>query len=158
MNMITKIKELEKRIELLEIKNGTSLDQNIIASELLSVQLSRLLNSPYDPYSENIYHRTCAQLKDFLRENGFPVYSLSRSAVGGISYYNLEFNLSDRKVAVEISDLDIADCLGIEKIGLVDYHEKNGEYHLVYLIDEEELNNKYLKNGNLKFQTKTFKY
>lgn len=151
MNIETKIKELEKRIELLEIKNGISLDQNIIAQELLSVQLSRILNSPYDLYSENIYHRTSAQLKDFLEKKGFPVCSVSRSAIGSISYYNLEFNLSDRKAAVEISDLNIANCLGIEKIGLVDYHERNGEYHLVYLIDEEELNNKYLKNGNLEF-------
>lgn len=104
---------------------------------------------PYD----NIYHRTSRQLEEHLEDNGFPVDSVSRSSVGKVEYYNVQFNLSDDEWSYEkTSTSKIGELLGIKGVGLVDFHKENGMVHEVTLIDEKELNKKYLKDGNLVFE------
>lgn len=103
------------------------------------------------PY-ENIYYRTSRQLKEYLKDNGFPVDTVSRSSVGDLSFYNVEFNLSDDEWEYEkTNDLKIRELLGIRNVGLVDFHKQGGMVHEVILVSEKELNDKYLKNGNLRF-------
>lgn len=104
---------------------------------------------PYD----NIYYRTSRQLEEHLEDNGFPVDNVSRSSVGRAEYYNVQFNLSnDEWSYTKTSQSKIASLLGIKGVGLVDFHKENEMVHEVILIDEKELNRKYLKDGNLVFE------
>jgi hypothetical protein len=108
-----------------------------------------LIGLPYD----NIYHRTSRQLENHLKTNGFLVDTVSRSSVGDLSFYNVEFNLSDDEWEYEkTNDLQIRKLLGIRNVGLVDFHKQGGMVHEVILIDEDELNDKYLQDGNLIFE------
>ena len=103
---------------------------------------------PYD----NIYHRTSKQLENHLKDNGFLVDTVSRSSVGDLSFYHVEFNLSNDEWEYEkTNDYRIRKLLGIENVGLVDFHKQGGMVHEVILVSEKELNDKYLKNGNLRF-------
>ena len=103
---------------------------------------------PYD----NIYHRTSKQLENHLKDNGFLVDTVSRSSVGDLSFYHVEFNLSDDEWEYEkTNDLQMSELLGIRKVGLVDFHKQDGMVHEVILISVKELNDKYLKDGNLVF-------
>ena len=118
--------------------------------------LELLINPIYTKYeysyNENIYYRTCRQLKEHLLECGFIVSSVSRSNVGDVHYYHVEINLSDDEWEYEkTNDLLMGKALGINGVGLVDFHEVNGKIHEVILIDEKELNEKYLVDGNLVF-------
>ena len=107
-----------------------------------------LIGVPYD----NIYHRTSKQLENHLKDNGFLVDTVSRSGVGDLSFYNVEFNLSDDEWESEkTNDLKIRKLLGIRNVGLVDFHQQNGMVHKVILVSEKELNDKFLKDGNLVF-------
>ena len=102
--------------------------------------------------TENIYHRTCRQLKEHLLEHNIPITSVSRSSVGKKTYYNLQFDLSKEEYSVkDVSTYKIISLLGIKGVGLVEYRNDDDGYHMIYLVDEKELNDKYLKNGNLKF-------
>ena len=102
--------------------------------------------------TENVYHRTCRQLKEHLLEHNIPITSVSRSSVGKKTYYNLQFDLSKEEYSVkDVSTYKIMSLLDVKGVGLVDYQNKNDGYHMIYLVDEKELNDKYLKNGNLKF-------
>lgn len=104
-------------------------------------------------YCENIYHRTSRQLKEYLIRNDFPVDTVSRSSVGDKEYYNIEFNVpNDEWRYDKTSDCKMAELLDIKGIGLVDYYEHDGIIHEVHLIDEKELNDKYLIDGNLEFK------
>ena len=103
---------------------------------------------PYD----NIYHRTSKQLENHLKDNGFLVDTVSRSSVGDLSFYHVEFNLSDDEWDYEkTNDLKIRELLGIRNVGLVDFHKQGGMVHEVILVSVKELNDKYLKDGNLVF-------
>lgn len=103
---------------------------------------------PYD----NIYHRTSKQLENHLKDNGFLVDTVSRSSVGDLSFYHVEFNLSDDEWDYEkTNDLLIRKLLGIRNVGLVDFHKQGGMVHEVILVSVKELNDKYLKDGNLVF-------
>ena len=103
---------------------------------------------PYD----NIYHRTSKQLENHLKDNGFLVDTVSRSSVGDLSFYHVEFNLSDDEWEYEkTNDLKIRELLGIRNVGLVDFHKQGGMVHEVILVSVKELNDKYLKDGNLVF-------
>ena len=103
---------------------------------------------PYD----NIYHRTSKQLETYLKDNGFLVDDVSRVSVEDLSFYHVEFNLSDEEWEYEkTNDLHIMKLLGIKNVGLVDFHKQDGMIHKVTLVSEKELNAKYLKNGNLVF-------
>ena len=109
---------------------------------------SRGIGLPYD----NIYHRTSKQLEDHLKDNGFLVDSVSMSSVGDLSFYHVEFNLSDDEWEYEkTNDLIMSELLGIRNVGLVDFYKQGGMVHEVILVSAQELNNKYLKNGNLVF-------
>ena len=108
----------------------------------------RPIGLPYD----NIYYRTSRQLENHLKDNGFLVDSVSKSSVGDLSFYHVEFNLSDDEWEYEkTNDLRMSELLGIRNVGLVDFYEQDGMVHEVILVSEQELNNKYLKNGNLVF-------
>lgn len=108
----------------------------------------RPVGVPYD----NIYHRTSRQLENHLKTNGFLVDTVSRVRVGDLSFYNVEFNLSDNEWEYEkTNDLKIKELLGIRNVGLVDFHKQGGMVHEVILVSEKELNDKYLKDGNLIF-------
>ena len=108
----------------------------------------RAIGSPYD----NIYHRTSKQLENHLKDNGFLVDTVSRSSVGDLSFYHVEFNLSDDEWEYEkTTDFKIRELLGIRNVGLVDFHNHGGMVHEVILVSEQELNDKYLKDGNLVF-------
>ena len=103
---------------------------------------------PYD----NIYHRTSKQLENHLKDNGFLVDTVSRSSVGDLSFYHVEFNLSDDEWDYEkTNDLKIRELLGIRNVGLVDFHKQGGMVHEVILVSVKELNDKFLKDGNLVF-------
>ena len=101
---------------------------------------------------DNIYHRTSKQLENHLKDNGFLVDSVSRSSVGDLSFYHVEFNLSDDEWEYEkTDDLRMSELLGIRNVGLVDFYNQGGIVHEIILVSAQELNNKYLKNGNLVF-------
>ena len=101
---------------------------------------------------DNIYHRTSKQLENHLKDNGFPVDAVSRSSVGDLSFYHVEFNLSDDEWEYEkTNDLRIRKLLGIRNVGLVDFHKQDGMVHEVILVSVKELNDKYLQDGNLVF-------
>lgn len=103
---------------------------------------------------DNIYHRTCNQLRDYLISEGICIESVGRCYVGFKNYYNLQFNIAEEDYNLETSEniLNIGKLLGVENIGLVDFDEFKGRIHEVYIIDEEELNEKYLDNGDLIFK------
>ena len=104
---------------------------------------------PYD----NIYHRTSKQLENHLKDNGFPVDTVSRSSVGDLSFYNVGFNLSDDEWEYEkTSDLQMRKLLGIRNVGLVYFHNEAGRIHEIILVSVKELDDKYLKDGNLVFK------
>ena len=104
---------------------------------------------PYD----NIYHRTSKQLENHLKDNGFLVDNVSRSSVGDLSFYHVEFNLSDDEWEYEkTNDLQMRKLLGIRNVGLVDFHKQDGMIHEVILVSVKELDDKYLKDGNLVFK------
>lgn len=101
---------------------------------------------------DNIYHRTSEQLKEYLNDNGFPVDTVSRSSVGDLSFYHVEFNLSDDEWEYEkTNDFQMRELLGIRNVGFVDFHKQDGMVHEVILVSVKELNDKYLKDGNLVF-------
>ena len=107
-----------------------------------------LIGAPYD----NIYHRTSRQLENHLKDNGFLVDTVSRSCVGDLSFYHVEFNLSyDEWEYEKTNDLQIRKLLGIRNVGLVDFHKRDEMIHEVILVSEKELNDKYLQDGNLVF-------
>ena len=102
---------------------------------------------------DNIYLRTCRQLKKHLNDGGFPVESVSRCYIGNKEYYNLEFNLKEDDWDYDkTKHWGIASFLDIKSVGLVDFHKHDGMIHQVLLVDEKELNDKYLKDGNLVFE------
>ena len=106
------------------------------------------IGSPYD----NFYYRTSRQLENHLKDNGFLVDTVSRSSVGDLSFYHVEFNLSDDEWEYEkTNDFQIRKLLKIRNVGLVDFHKRDEMIHEVLLVSEKELNDKYLKDGNLVF-------
>lgn len=108
-----------------------------------------LIGLPYD----NVHHRTSRQLEIHLKDNGFLVDTVSRSRVGDLSFYHVEFNLSkDDWVSEKTNHNLISKLLKIKKVGIVDFHEQDGMIHKVVLVSEKELNDKYLKDGNLIFE------
>lgn len=107
---------------------------------------------------DNIFHRTCNQLHDFLVENGIRVDSVSRCHIGAKNFYHLEFNIPDGDYTLEVSEKigGIDSLLNIVNLGLADFYQyrKSGQgtmIHEVVLIDEDELNKKYLRDGDLIF-------
>ena len=110
---------------------------------------STSIGSPYD----NFYLRTSKQLENYLKDNGFLVDTVSRSSVGDLSFYHVEFNLSDDEWEYEkTNDLQMRKLLGIRNVGLVDFHKQDGMIHEVILVSVKELDDKYLKDGNLVFK------
>ena len=102
---------------------------------------------------DNIYHRTSKQLENHLKDNGFLVDNVSRSSVGDLSFYHIEFNLSDDEWDYKkTNDLQMRKLLGIRNVGLVDFHKQDGMIHEVILVSVKELDDKYLKDGNLVFK------
>ena len=112
------------------------------------LSIPRAIGLPYD----NIYHRTLKQLENHLKDNGFLVDTVSRSNVGDLSFYHVVFNLSDDEWEDEkTNDFKIRELLGIRNVGLVDFYQQDRMVHEVILVSEQELNDKYLKDGNLVF-------
>lgn len=104
-------------------------------------------------FSDNIYHRTCKQLEQFLIMHSVPVKYVSRSSVGDYDFYNLKFELPLEKWDGHCnSSTLIARLLNIKNVGLVNHFKHDDIIHEVILIDENELNNKYLKDENLVFK------
>lgn len=102
--------------------------------------------------NDNFYHRTSRQLENHLKDNGFLVDTVSRSSVGDLRFYHVEFNLSEDEWEYEkTNNLQIQKLLGIKNAGLVDFYKRDGMIHEVLLVSEKELNDKYLKDGNLVF-------
>lgn len=111
------------------------------------------LITPTSRRYDNIYHRTSKQLENHLKDNGFLVDNVSRSSVGDLMFYNVEFNLSDDEWDYKkTNDLQMRKLLGIENVGLVDFHKQDGMIHKIILVSEKELDDKYLKDGNLVFK------
>ena len=80
------------------------------------------------------------------------VDTVSRSNVGDLSFYHVVFNLSDDEWEDEkTNDFKIRELLGIRNVGLVDFYQQDKMVHEVILVSEQELNDKYLKDGNLVF-------
>lgn len=143
LNLLNKLTKENQKLK--DDKNQHLLD--LLCCNLI-ISLPRAIGLPYD----NIYHRTSKQLENHLKDNGFLVDTVSRSSVGDLSFYHVEFNLSDDEWEYEkTNDLRMRELLGIRNVGLVDFHKQGGIVHEVILVSEQELNNKYLKNGNLMF-------
>lgn len=127
-------------------------DKNQYLLDLLFCNSIRFSPHTIELPRDNIYHRTSKQLENHLKDNGFLVDSVSMSSVGDLSFYHVEFNLSDDEWEYEkTNDLKIGKLLGIRNVGLVDFHKQGGMVHEVILISKQELNDKYLKEGNLVF-------
>ena len=151
----------EKRFEIYDADDWELISQYIRliieASNLPKWGHYELIDNPFkmtDTYkdSDNIYHRTSKQLENHLKDNGFLVDTVSRSSVGDLSFYNVKFNLSDNEWEYEkTNDLEMRKLLGIRDVGLVDFHQQDGMIHEVILVSVKELNDKYLKDGNLIF-------
>ena len=148
--------KLVKRVEKLE--NEKMID------DLFNLQVSRI-RPPHDYYCtppfimpklitpyDNIYHRTSRQLKEHLKMNGFCVDSVSRVHIGRTEYYHVEFNMTEDDFHNKKNgDNQIKKLLDIKGVGLADFFKHDDKIHEVILVDEKELNDKYLKNGNLHF-------
>lgn len=143
MTIEDQIDELFRRVEKLEKRKSNYGYMPIIPGANLRFASS---------CTENVYHRTCRQLKEHLLEHNIPITSVSRSSVGKKTYYNLQFDLSKEEYSVrDVSTYKIANLFDIKGVGLVEYRNDDDSYHMIYLVDEKELNNKYLRNGNLNF-------
>lgn len=102
--------------------------------------------------TNNIYYRKTHQLKKHLKNNGFLVDEVSRSNIGDTNYYNVKLNVPEDTPPKQISYSSMGRLLGIENVGLADFYKHDGMIHVVVLIDEEELDAKYLNDdGNLVF-------
>ncbi len=149
-------KELVKRVDKLENEK--------MVDDLFKLQVSKIRPS-YDHYyctpslipklitpHNNIYHRTSQQFKEHLKMNGFCVNSVSRVHIGEKKYYHVEFNMTEDDFHNKKNgDYQIRKLLDIKGAGLVDFFQHDNKIHEVVLVDEKELNDKYLKNGNLHF-------
>lgn len=147
-------KELVKRVDKLENEK--------MVDDLFKLQVSKIRPS-YDYYycappliqkliTSNIYHRTSQQFKEHLKMNGFCVNSVSRVHIGEKNYYHVEFNMTEDDFHNKKNgDYQIRELLDIKGVGLVDFFKYDNKIHEVVLVDEKELNDKYLKNGNLHF-------
>ena len=110
---------------------------------------------PTDP-KYNIHYRLTGQLREHLIKNGFCVDEVSRVNIGEKEYYALDFNLKkDEWSHRKTNHTLITKLLGIENIGLVDFFFFFYMIHEVILVDEEELNDKYLSGDNLDFNKKS---
>lgn len=117
------------------------------------ININQLANiiCPQD-ITHNIYYRKTNQLKKHLKNNGFLVDEVSRSNIGDTNYYNVELNVPDDTPHERISFSLMERLLGIKNMGLVDFYKYDGMIHVVVLIDEGELDAKYLNDdGNLVF-------
>ena len=142
-NLLNKLTKENQKLK--DDKNQHLLDL-LCCNPILS--LPRAIGLPYD----NIYHRILRQLENHLKDNGFLVDDVSRSSVGDLSFYHVQFNLSDDEWEYEKTNpFKIRNLLGIKNVGLVDFHKQGGMVHEVILVSEQELNDKYLKDGNLVF-------
>lgn len=122
---------------------------------------------PYLPYwntpipigvpneENNIYYRTCKQLHDYLIDNDFAECQVSRASIGDTEYYNIQFDVPTSCDHSQIDYHRMKKLLHIENIGLMDFSTIKKEcgsiHHIVVVIDEKELNDKYLVDGNLIF-------
>ena len=128
-------------------------DKNQHLLDLISYTPTFITPTPIGLLYENIYHRTSKQLENHLKDNGFLVDTVSRSSVGDLSFYHVEFNLSDDEWEYEKTNhLQMRKLLGIRNVGLVDFHKQDEMIHEVILISVKELDDKYLKDGNLVFK------
>ena len=144
-NLLNKLTKENQKLK--DDKNQHLLDL-LRCNPILS--LPRAIGLPYD----NIHYRTSKQLETHLKNNGFLVDTVLRSSVGDLSFYHVEFNLSDDEWEYEKTSYSkIRKLLRIKNVGLVDFYEQGGMVHEVILISEQELNDKYLKDGNLVFNS-----
>lgn len=105
------------------------------------------LIAPFD-LAYNPYHRHCRQLEVKLKKHGVKC-NVSRSNVGEHQYYNLSFKLD--KTDENCSDWRIKEILGIKNVGLVKFDKIDDVIYKTILVDEDELNDKYLVDGDLVF-------
>lgn len=105
------------------------------------------LIAPFD-LAYNPYHRHCRQLEVKLKKHGVKC-NVSRSNVGEHQYYNLSFKLD--KTDENCSDWRIKKILGIKNVGLVNFDKIDDVIYKTLLVDEDELNDKYLVDGDLVF-------
>lgn len=147
------------------VKRVDKLENEKMIDDLFGLQVLRI-KPPYDYYCctppfvmqklitpyDNIYHRTSRQLKEHLKMNGFCVDSVSRVHIGRTKYYHVEFNMTEDDFHNKKNgDYQIRKLLDIKGVGLADFFKHDGKIHEVVLVDEKELNDKYLKDGNLHF-------
>lgn len=146
-NTANLLNKLTKENQKLKNDKNQHLMDLIYYTPIISTSTS--IGSLYD----NIYLRTSKQLENHLKDNGFLVDTVSRSSVGDLSFYHVEFNLSDDEWEYEkTNDLQMRKLLGIRNVGLVDFHKQDGMIHEVILVSVKELDDKYLKDGNLVFK------
>ena len=103
---------------------------------------------------KNIYYRKTKQLKEYLENNGFAKMQVTRVRIGEKYYYNIKFRIMGEYTHKTTSHERMGKLLNIKHIGLIDYSHINDETHITILIDEKELDSKYLVDGNLQFNTK----
>lgn len=128
-------------------------DRNQYLHDLIYYTPIAITSTSIGSLYDNFYLRTSKQLENYLKDNGFLVDTVSRSSVGDLSFYHVEFNLSDDEWEYEkTNDLQMRKLLGIRNVGLVDFHKQDGMIHEVILVSVKELDDKYLKGGNLVFK------
>ena len=108
---------------------------------------------PEFPINNNFFHRVCKQLENYLIKNRFQVSEVSRVDLGSKKYYAVETTLPKGEFSHDKTRTTyMGELFGVEGIGLADFYvTPEGVIHQVILIDEDELNEKYLKDGNLVF-------
>jgi len=94
--------------------------------------------------SETPYQRRSRQLKEYIQAKlDISNVRVSRSSVGNKCYYNV-------KIIGDVELFAIQDLFGDIPTGLVEYVSETKKH--IYLIDEDRLHDKYLKNGDLVFE------
>lgn len=94
--------------------------------------------------SETPYQRRCRQLREYIQAKlNISNVTVSRSSIGTKCYYNVEIIGDLNPMAIEI-------LFGNIPTGLVEYVSETNKH--IYLIDEDRLHDKYLKDGELVFE------
>ena len=94
--------------------------------------------------SETPYQRRSRQLSKYIQAKlNISNVRVSRSSIGNKYYYNV-------KIIGNLHPMAIENIFGDIPTGLVEYVSETKKH--IYLIDEDRLHDKYLKNGDLVFE------
>jgi hypothetical protein len=115
----------------------------VFEGEMLMFSNDALMRCVWD-FPETPYQKRCRQLKEYIQTKlNICNVTVSRSNIGSKLYYNVDIIGNLNPTAIENLFEGIPN-------GLVDYVSETKKH--IYLIDEDRLHDKYLKNGDLVFE------